>query len=119
VAVPADLAKLDDERRLGPIKLALNLLLKLSQNILDILGVAKLAALQLDLKHVLGCTIDKYTSRLYTLARTDFLEDELRSGFLALVQGRVYSQSSSIDNSKHDPLAKPLGRPGVVEGVMY
>ena len=119
MAVPADLAKLDDGRRLGPIKLALSLLLKLSQNILDILGIAKLAALQLGLEHVLGCTIDKHTTRLDTLARTDFLEDELRSGLLTLVQGRVYSGPSSIDNCKHDPLAKPLGRLGIVKGVMY
>ena len=117
--IPTDLAKLDDGRYLGPIKLALGLLLKLSQNILDIRVIAELAALQLGLEHVLGRTIDKHASCLYALARTDFLEDELWSGLLALVQGRVHRGSSGINNSKHNPLAEPLSRLGIVEGVMY
>ncbi len=82
-----DLAKLDDRRRLGPIKLTLGLLLELSQNILDVGVIAELTALQLGLEHLLRCTIDKHTPCLYALARTDFLEEKLGSGLLALVQG--------------------------------
>ena len=115
----ADLAKLDDRRHLGPIKLPLSLPLKLSQNILDIRVIAELTAFQLGLEYVLSCTIDKNTPCLYTLARTDFLEDELGSGLLAFVQGRVDSGSSCIDNSEKHSFAKPLGRWGIIEGIVY
>ena len=117
--ISADLAKLDDRRHLGPIKLALSPLLKLSQNILDVRVIAEPTALQFGLEHVLGCTIDKHTPCLYALARTDFLEDKLGSGLLALVQGRVDSRPSGIDNNEKSPLAKPLSRLGITEGIMY
>ena len=117
--VSADLAKLDDRRHLRPIKLTLGLLFELSQNILDIRVIAEPTALQLSPEHVLSCTIDKHTPCLNALARTNFLEDELGSGLLALVQGRVDSRPASVDNSEYNPLAKPLGRLGIVEGVMY
>ena len=117
--LPADLAKPDDGRCLGPIKLALGLLLKLCQNILDIRVIPELAAFQLSLEHVLSCAVDKHTPRLYALAGADLLENELWSDLLALVQGRVDGGSSGINNSEHNPLAKPLGRLGIVEGVMY
>ena len=62
--------------------------------------------------------IDKHTPCLNALTRTDFLEDELGSGLLALVQGRVDSRPPGINNSKYNPLVKPLGRLGIM-GVMY
>ncbi len=116
---PTDHAKLDDRRHLGPIKLTLGLPLKLSQNTSDARLFGKPTTLQLGLEHELSCTIDKHTSCLYTLAHTDFLEDELGSSLLALVQGRVDSRPSSIDNSKHNALAEPLSRLCIAEGVMY
>jgi hypothetical protein len=119
VVISADLAKLDDRRHLRPIKLTLGLLLELSQNILDVRVIAEPTALQLGLEHVLSRTINKHTPCLNALARTDFLEDELGSGLLALVQGRVNSGAPGIDNSEYNPLAKPLGRLGIVKGVMY
>ncbi len=119
MGISADLAKLDDRRHLGPIKLTFSLLLKLSQNILDVRVVAEQTALQLGLEHLLSCPINKHTPCLYALARADFLEDKLGSSFLALVQGRVDGRPSSIDNSEHNPVAKPLGRLGIIEGVMY
>jgi len=119
VDIPADLAKLDDRRHLGPIKLPLGLLLKLSQNILDVRVVAELTALQFGLEHLLSRTIDKHTPCLYALTRTYFLEEKLGSGFLALVQGRVDSRPPGIDNSEENPLAKPLGRWGIIEGIVY
>ena len=85
--ISADHAKLDDRRHLGPIKLTLGLPLELFQNTLDARIIAELTALQLGLEHVLSCTIDKHTPCLYALARTDFFEDELGGGLLALVQG--------------------------------
>ena len=91
VDISADHAKLDDRRHLGPIKLTFGLPLELFQNTLDARVTAELTTLQLDLEHVLSCTIDKHTPCLYALARADFLEGELGSGFLALVQGRVDS----------------------------
>ena len=117
--ISADLAKLDDRRHLGPIKLTLGLLLKLSQNILDVRVVAELTALQLGFKHVLSCTIDEHTPCLYALACTDFLEEKLGCGLLALVQGRVDSRPSGIDNNEKSALAKPLGRWGIIEGIVY
>jgi len=119
VDISSDLAKLDDRRHLGPIKLTLGLLLKVFQYILDVCIIAEQTALQLGLEHVLSCAIDKHTPCLYALARTDFLEDELGSGFLALVQCRVDSRPSGIDNSEKNSLAKPLGRLGITEGIMY
>ena len=119
VDISADHAKLDDRRRLGPIELTLGLLLKLSQDTLDAHVVAELTALQLGLEHVLSGAVDKHTPCLHALARTDFLEDEFRNGLLALVQSRVDSGSSGIDNSEYNPLAKPLGRLSIVEGIMY
>ena len=118
----ADRAKLDDRRCLGPIKLALGLPLKLSQKTTDILVILELAALHLDLEHVLSCAVDEHTPCLYALAHTDFLEDELWRDLRAPVQGRVDSGSSSINNSKYSLFVKPLGRLGrlkIVEGVMY
>jgi len=103
--ISAHHAKLDDRRYLGPIKLTLGLPLELSQDALDARVIAEPTTLQLGLEHVLGCT--------------DFLEDELGSSLLALVQGRVDSRSSGIDNSEHNPLAKPLGRLGIIEGIVY
>ena len=85
--IPADLAKLNDGRHLGPIKLALGLLLKLSQHILHIRVLAELAAIQLGLEHVLSCAVNKHTPCLYALTRTDFLEGKLGSSLLALIQG--------------------------------
>ena len=117
--ISADHAKLDDRRHLRPIKLSLGLPLELSQNTLDARIIAKPTTFQLGLEHVLSCTIDKHTPRLYALARTDFLEDEFGCGLLALVQGRVDSGPSGIDNSENDPLPKPLGRLGIIESVMY
>src|SRR5258706_7955558 len=115
----ADHAKLDDRRHLGPIKLTLGLLLELSQNSLDAHVFGKPTTLQLGLEHVLSCTIDKYTPCLYALARTDFFEDELGSGLLTFVQGRVDSRPSGIDNNEHDPLANPLSRLCIAESVVY
>src|SRR5258706_10927128 len=117
--ISAHHGKLDDRRRLGPIKLTLGLPLELFQNTLDARVIAELTTLQLGLEHVLSCTIDKHTPRLYALACTDFFEDEPGSGPLALVQGRVDSRPSGIDNSEQNPLAKPLGRLGIFESVMY
>src|SRR5258706_13500027 len=117
--ISAHHAKLDDRRYLGPIKLTLGLPLELSQDALDARVIAEPTTSQLSLEHVLGCTIDKHTPCLYALARTGFLEDELGSGLLALVQGRVDSRSSGIDNSEYSPLAKPLSRLGITEGIMY
>ena len=119
VDMSADLAKLDDRRHLGPIKPTFSLLLKLSQNILDVCVIAEQTALQLGFKHVPSCTVDKHTPSLYALARTDFLEEELGRDHFALVQGRVDGRPSSIDNSEHSPLAKPLSRLSIIEGVMY
>ena len=119
VDISADLAKFDNRRHLAPIKLTFGLLLKLSQNVLDVRIIAEQTALQLGLEHVLSCTIDKHTPCLYALARTDFLEDEPGSKSLALVQGRVDGRPSSIDNSEHNPVAKPLGGLGIIEGVVY
>src|SRR5258706_12569297 len=106
--ISAHHAKLDDRRYLGPIKLTLGLPLELSQDALDARVIAEPTTLQLGLEHVLGCTIDKHTPRLYALARTDFLEDELGSGLLALVHRRVDSRPSGIDNRELNPLAKPM-----------
>jgi len=119
VDISADLAKLDDRRHLCPIELTLGFLLELSQNILDVRVIAEPTASQLCLEHVLRCTIDKHAACLNALARTDFLEDELGSGLLALVQGRVDSRPPGIDDGEYNPLAKPLGRLGIVEGIMY
>src|SRR5258706_5314467 len=116
---PADHAKLDDRRHLGPIKLTLGLPLKLSQNTSDAHVFGKPTTLQLGLEHELSCTIDKHTPCLYTLAHTDFLKDELGSRVLAPVQRRVDSRPSGIDNSEHNPLAKPLSRLCITEGIMY
>ena len=112
VDISADYAKLDDRRHLGPVKLTLRLPLELSRNTLD-------ARVLAELEHVLSCTIDKHTPCLYALTSTDFFEDELGSGLLALEQGRVDSGSSGIDNSEHNPLTKPLGRLGIIESIMY
>ena len=117
--ISAHHAKLDDRRHLRPIKLTLGLSLELSQNTLDARVIAEPTTLQLCLEHVLSGTIDKHAPCLYTLARTDFFEDEFGSGLLALVQGRVDSGSSGIDNSEQYPLAKPLSRLGIIESVMY
>ena len=119
VDISAHHPKLDDRGHLGPIKLTLGLPLELSQNTLDAGFIAELTTLQLDLEHALSCTIDKHTPCLYALARADLLQGELGSGLLALVQGRVDSGSSGIDNSEHNPLAKPLPRLGIIEGIMY
>ena len=86
---------------------------------MDARVIAEPTTLQLGLEHVLSRAIDKHTPCLYALARTDFLEDELGSGFLALVQGRVDSRPPGIDNSEENPLAKPLGRWGIIEGIVY
>src|SRR5258706_1514777 len=119
VDISAYQAKLDDRRHLGPIKLTLGLLLKFFYDTLDACVLAEPTTLQLGLEHVLSCTIDKHTPCLYALARADLLEGEIGSGFLALVQGRVDRGSSGVDNSEHNPLAKPLSRLGITEGIMY
>ena len=86
---------------------------------MDARVIAEPTTLQLGLEHLLSRAIDKHTPRLYALARADLLEDELGSGLLAFVQGRVDGGSSGIDNSEYNPLVKPLSGLGITEGIMH
>jgi len=118
VDILADQAKLDGRRPLGATKHAFSLLLEFFHNNLDEFVAAEPTAFQLVLDHALSSTIDEDAPCLYALAREDFLDDEFGSDLLALVQDRVDSGPSGIDDSEQNALAKPFGRFGIMEGVM-